>query len=368
MSRSLVYLTATALFSISASTLAQVAGSDEPLHQIAFGSCAKERFSQPIWEAIGACRPDLFLFLGDNIYGDTDDMKVLREKYEVLGAKEGFAAIREMCPVLATWDDHDYGRNDAGAEYEHKEASQQILMDFFGEPEDSPRRKQEGVYGSWSFGSEGAIVQVLLLDTRYHRTEIRKAPTEERPKNSNYFGPYQTSTEDGATILGETQWAWLEEELKKSADLRIIGTSIQLIPNGHWWEKWGLFPNERDRFFQLVRDTRANGVILVSGDRHLSEVNRVPAHAIPDGVGYPLHEVTSSGLTQAGGGSRSEPSAQRLHPIFKSRNFGLLSIDWEKREVTMEIRNEEGEPMNSTTVDIDSLHPPVLDEEADKKK
>jgi len=45
---------------------------DGPIERIAFGSCAKHWQPQPIWEAIIAKKPDLFLFLGDNIYGDTD--------------------------------------------------------------------------------------------------------------------------------------------------------------------------------------------------------------------------------------------------------------------------------------------------------
>ena len=45
---------------------------DGPVERIAFGSCAKHWQPQPIWDAIIEKEPDLFLFLGDNIYADTD--------------------------------------------------------------------------------------------------------------------------------------------------------------------------------------------------------------------------------------------------------------------------------------------------------
>ena len=136
---------------------------EKPLTRIAFGSCARQSHEQGIWDAINAEHPELFLFLGDNIYGDTEDMKVMREKYGELGAKPGYQKLRSNSLVLATWDDHDYGKNDGGAEFEFKAEAQRELLTFFQEPEDSPRWKQEGVYGEWSFGPKGKRVQVILL-------------------------------------------------------------------------------------------------------------------------------------------------------------------------------------------------------------
>ena len=39
---------------------------------------------QSIWDNIELQSPDLFVWLGDIIYGDTDDMEVLRGKYNAL--------------------------------------------------------------------------------------------------------------------------------------------------------------------------------------------------------------------------------------------------------------------------------------------
>jgi alkaline phosphatase D len=82
-----------------------------PLTRMALGSCARQNQPQPIWEPIVAAKP-------------------------------GFQKLRATCPILATWDDHDYGADDAGAEYPMKVESQKLFLDFFHEPPDSPRRQR----------------------------------------------------------------------------------------------------------------------------------------------------------------------------------------------------------------------------------
>ena len=89
----------------------------EPVTRIALGSCADQDKPQPIWEAIVAQQPQLFLFLGDNVYADTEDMAVMRATYAKLAAIPGYQKLKATCPVLAIWDDHDYGVNDGGAEF-----------------------------------------------------------------------------------------------------------------------------------------------------------------------------------------------------------------------------------------------------------
>jgi alkaline phosphatase D len=117
--------------------------SDRTLTRIAFGSCAKSDKPQPIWDAVLAARPDLFIFLGDNVYLDTRDPAVMRRKYAELAAQPGFQRLKASgIPILATWDDHDFGENDAGADYPMKEESRRLFLDFFGAPADSPRARR----------------------------------------------------------------------------------------------------------------------------------------------------------------------------------------------------------------------------------
>src|SRR5213078_1224551 len=153
------------------------------------------------WDSVVAAKPDLFLFLGDTIYADTRDMEVMRKKYAKLAALPGWQKLLKACPVLATWDDHDYGANDAGAEYPKKDESQQVFLDFFGVPKDSPRRAQKGVYHAEVFGPPGRRVQVILLDTRYFRSPLKR-----RGKFARGQGPYAPNPDPQATILGPAQW------------------------------------------------------------------------------------------------------------------------------------------------------------------
>src|SRR5687768_7541935 len=183
----------------------------ELLERIAFGSCAKQDKPQPIWEAVIATRPQLFLFLGDNIYGDTEDMGLLKKKWDLLGAQPGYQQLRATCPILATWDDHDLGKNDAGADYSKRHESQGLFLDFFGVPRESPRRRREGVYHAETFGDAGRRVQVILLDARYFRSPLKRGYERGEP-GEGYRGVYVANEDPAATVLGETQWAWLEEQ------------------------------------------------------------------------------------------------------------------------------------------------------------
>jgi alkaline phosphatase D len=308
-----------------------------PLSRIAFGSCATQERPQPIWDAVLASRPQLLLLLGDNIYADTEDMDVMRRKYAKLAAMPGFRVIREACPILATWDDHDLGINDAGSDYPMKDQSQKIFLDFFGDPADSPRRSRPGVYDAHVFGPEGKRVQVIMLDTRYFRSS---------PLASNRLallsrGPYVPNPDPNTTILGEAQWRWLAEQLKVPAEIRLVVSSIQVVAEDHGWEKWMNFPHERERLFKLLRDTGAQGVILLSGDRHLAELSMMDA-----GVGYPIYDLTSSGFNQAAKSWRPlEVNRHRVATMNWGDNFGVIAIDWDRADprISLQIRDVEGD-------------------------
>ena len=144
------------------------------LSKFAYGACWKPTHSQAHWPVILANKPQLWLWLGDNIYGDTQDMEIMRKKYGQLGATEGYQNLAKSCPVLATWDDHDFGANDAGADFPKKVESQKLFLDFFNERSDSARHQREGVYTSYYFGPAEQRVQLILLDTRYFRSPLKR--------------------------------------------------------------------------------------------------------------------------------------------------------------------------------------------------
>ena len=317
-----------AMLLLAAMIAVPVAAAEEPLTRIAFGSCYRETKPAPVFEAITATKPEWFVWLGDNVYGDTDDMAVLRGKYQVATALPGYAALRASCRVIGTWDDHDFGKNDAGNDYPMRRESQQALLDFLEEPADSPRRQQEGVYWSYDQGPEGKNVRVILLDTRYHRDPLGS---------------------DG-NVLGEAQWKWLESQLVGSrARVHVIASSIQILPSEHRFEKWANFPAERGRLLALLAREDVPPVILLSGDRHVGEIS-----VDRESCGYPLHEITSSSLNQGGGGSDNEPNRLRVGPNFRSVNFGTLSIDWSRTVpvITAALRGLDGAPQRAVTFEL----------------
>lgn len=337
--------------------LAGVAGSQEqPLSRIAFGSCADQERPLPIFDRIAAMKPQLFIGLGDNIYADIkpekglSEMESLKVKYQKLAAVPGWIAINKTCPVMAVWDDHDYGKNDLGVEYKHKDESQQIFLDFFNVPKEDPRRTQKGVYHSRVFGPEGKRVQVILLDTRYFRSKIKRAP---KPLPGTRIVPYLPNTDMDATFLGEEQWKWFEAQLKVPAEIRLIGSSVQLISNDHPFEKWGNIPAERERFLNLIKSTNANGVIVLSGDRHLAEISM-----LPKGIGYPLYDITSSGFNQGREEWRAvEKNSNLVAAMHHGNNFGWLTIDWNANpvKISMQVRDEEAEIAIKETIPLSIL-------------
>ena len=334
---------------------------EEPLSRIAFGSCANEKRPQPIWQGVTKCEPQLFIFAGDNVYADTADPQKLAASYLKLEQVPGFARLRENCPIIGTWDDHDYGKNDAGAEFAGKHASKKAFMDFFDTPANSPLRQRGGIYDAKIYGPEGQRVQVILLDTRWFRSPLMKMDKAElkalRRETGKKLGPYLPDTSTGPTMLGDAQWRWLKGQLRKPAELRLIVSSIQFVPDDHTWEKWGNLPRERRRMLQIIRDTDARGVVFLSGDRHFAEISELP-HS-----GYPILEITSSGLNQKG--LSSEPNRFRV-PKSKSKpypksNFGMVLIDWSQADppVTLQIKSESGRAVRQLQTKLSALGVPA---------
>ncbi|MGJ3233607.1 alkaline phosphatase D family protein [Marivirga sp.] len=296
---------------------------------LAFGSCNRQNLEQPLWQPIMDHNPDLFMFLGDNIYGDTDDMEVLEEKYELQKNLPDYSKLRNEMPVIGVWDDHDYGKNDAGKEYAYKEESQQLFLDFFDVAEKDPRREREGVYSSYDLKWNAHTIRVILLDARYHRDELER-------KNRVY------QKNENGTILGKAQWDWLENELSdEEVSFYIIACGIQFISEEHAYEKWANFPQERQRLFDLIEEKQPKGALLLSGDRHIAEISRLQL----EGLKYPLLDVTSSGLTHTWKEEPNEANQHRIGKMVNELNYGLVKIEETKNglRVISEIRGENQE-------------------------
>ncbi|MGX5914027.1 alkaline phosphatase D family protein [Aliidiomarina sp. Khilg15.8] len=342
------------LVTISTLLLSGAAYADAP-SRILFGSCSHQDKDIPIFHSIIDHDPDVFVFLGDNVYGDTEDMTVLQNKYEKLGAKQSFQALKKQAELIAIWDDHDYGANDAGKHYPQKEASREVMLNFWEEPEDSPRRtREDGIYTSYTYGEGEESIHVILPDLRWNRDEIAHVSPQEYKsvREPNKMGPYKPHSGANATMIGEKQWQWLEEELQKPGRIKVIGSSIQLLADFTGWETWANFPNDRQRLFNLIKKHEVNGVILISGDTHWGEISYYE-----ENMDYPLWEVTASGLTQEW--KDVSPNKHRIGQFINKVNFGALNVDWKKEDplVTLGLYDEAGDVVNEHKFRLSSLEP-----------
>jgi alkaline phosphatase D len=332
------------LFCLFFSTLISYAQQESKI-RIALGSCNDQTLPQTMWETILQTHPELWIWMGDNIYADLREMRELKKKYvqennladylplfvahtqksyQLQKNQPAYQKLLKTCPVLGVWDDHDFGENNEGKYFFAKKESQQLLLDFLGEAPDSPRRHQEGVYTSATYGPLGQQIKIILLDVRYHREN-----------------PGETSD-----TLGETQWKWLEKELSESkAQLHFIVSGIQVLPDQHPFEKWSNFPTARKRLFQLIQRCQTPGVLFLSGDRHTAEISKFPQNSQnpQNPVSYPLYELTASGLTHSWKDFKEEeyPNRYLLDHVFTDLHFGLIEISWEHQppHLTLQIRD-----------------------------
>ena len=299
--------------------------------KIAFGSCGDQSKPQPILNLVTKYSPDIFLYLGDNIYADTKDMGELKAKYDMLGAKPEFKKLKASTKILATWDDHDFGWNDVGRHYPFKEKSKELFMNFFEEDSASIRRQHEGIYNSYAYGPRGKRVQIILLDTRTFRDNLRPYAGELK-NDSRYFYEldYTPEISKDSTLLGAAQWKWLEEQLNMPADIRIIGSSTQFGVEFNGYESWANFPNEQKKMLDLIDKTQAGGVIFLSGDVHYSEMSRIKR----DGT-YPIYDFTSSGITSTW--HFATPNKNRIEGPVMENHFGLMTINWNPGQTTIKM-------------------------------
>jgi|TARA_B100001758_G_scaffold66894_1_gene55931 alkaline phosphatase D len=313
---------------------------DPNLYSIGFGSCLTQERSMPIFNTIKAENYDLFLMLGDNVYGDSEreDLLELREAYD--RQRENFDSLNLNFPFEAIWDDHDYGLNDAGKEYAYKEDAEQLFLDFWNIPEDDIRRTRPGLYFEWIENIDGITVQMLFLDTRYFRdallpTDERGAPGKER---------YLPHTDTSATMLGDVQWDWLEQKMNTQVDHRIIVSSIQFLAMGHGWEAWKTLPHERQRLIDLIDQSSSDTVLFISGDRH-----RAGLYQLSSNSGKNIFEMTSSSLNLSFTNDE-EAGPLRIGPTFVDENYGEILLNKLTNEVIVNLKDNQGKIVQSLSL------------------
>jgi alkaline phosphatase D len=267
----------------------------------------------------------------------------LRKAYALQAAHPEFAGFRAKYPMMATWDDHDYGLNDAGGNFPMRRWGEELFETFWNSSDEV--RSRPGVYDSSITGPEGQRVQVILLDTRFFRSDLKRMEwSKDRPP----LGGYLPDDNPAKTVLGAEQWAWLKAELAKPADVRILVSSTQVITQAHQYEGWTNFPAERAKLLDLLAEREDSGLVVLSGDRHAAGVYKV------DHKGETMWELTSSSLNLAFGNDNDrstarEPDASRVSKFFSVENYGLVDIDWTAKSLTMALKGNDSGTLTEQT-------------------
>jgi alkaline phosphatase D len=313
---------------------------DTVITRFAFGSCVNENRSMAFWDMISGQKPQAFLLIGDNVYGDTRatnaaDIPTLSASYKKLSARAEWDRFRRTVPMMTTWDDHDYGANDAGGTFAFKEHAEKAYEAYWDSSAEV--RSRPGVYESRIVGPQGKRVQFIMLDSRFFRSDLVAMPYRDPGPALGWYIP---NTDPKATLLGDAQWAWLEQELSKPAELRFIVSSIQLVTSAHGYESWANFPKERDRFYGLLAAKGVNNAVLLTGDRHAGAFYKTQ---VP-GLKSSLWEITSSSLNFAfgkGDDGAKEPDPARTGGLWSIPNFAVIDVDWSAKTVKLSLRKDD---------------------------
>ena len=289
------------------------------------GSCLDQDYPQPIWKAIEKEDLDYFVFLGDNVYGDLPSGSLRKMVSAYNKQKNNFPEWMKNVEILPIWDDHDYGLNDAGSEYPLKRQSQEIYLNFWGIPLDDDRLNRDGIYFSEEKIILGKVFKLIFLDTRFFRSKLKG------PK-----GKYIENLDPDATILGNSQWNWLESELKDQFDFLMIFSSIQIIAEDHPYEKWNNFPHEKEKLFNMLNKYN-DKTLFVLGDRHRGGIYKESG----------IYEITASSLNKPGS-NFDETDTNLIGKTYNQENYGSLEVSENKINVLLK-------DVNGKTLNIVSL-------------
>lgn len=320
---------------------------DPPDFAIALGSCYyrnEERYDRPgrgygsnyeIFQAIHAKRPDLMLWLGDNIYLREPDWNT---REGILHRNSHQRALPELQPLLASthhyaiWDDHDYGPNDHNRSFWNKEATLEAFKLFWGNPAYGVAGLN-GITGQAQWGD----VEIFLLDNRYNRSPNERK-TGER------------------VILGEAQLQWLIDALATSkATFKLVAIGGQVLNSVKRYETYeNIAPEEKARLLKAIADEDIKGVIFLDGDRHHTELSKLDRPGA-----YPLYDLTVSPLTSGVSvNAAKEENAYRVpETIVTQHNFAILKFSGplNDRAMTIAIYDKDGKELWTRVIKASEL-------------
>lgn len=341
------------------------------INTIAFGSSLDQNQPQTLWTNILKNNPDLFIFTGDQLNISKPEQKNLIEQYRKLNRITEYRDAREKIPFMTAWEDQDYAADAGTGPFIDRDAAKTDFIKYWPYFRNTLNNKQKALYHSKLIGSKKQTVQVIVLDTQTDRSELKKNTniqaevstttttssstdpstattttlSETKTVTVKENRPFTEDTDKKKRFLSEEQWSWLESELRKPAALRVLVSSIQVIANDHYFEKWGLFPHERERLLNLLKSTKAKNLVILSGNRQVGSI----AETEIKGLGK-IYDVTSSPMNLMATQGNVLKDASYLKDAHAEVNFGLMKINWAAKKATVEIHGADNAVVNSTEI------------------
>jgi alkaline phosphatase D len=302
----------------------------DPRVVIGMGSCVSSTSFDELWQQAGKQKIEAFCLLGDTPYIDSNKLAANREARRVFwGHLPALGSLAKRIPFWNTWDDHDFGKNDSDGLMPKKEEIRKAFLEYnalasYGE-------EDHGIYTSFRFGP----LEVWLIDDRW-------------------FSQTEASWADPAqkTCIGPVQWQWLQRTLKAStAPFKILCTGMVWYPKGNAEkDHWETYSAEREAIFTFIKQEKIPGVVLVSGDIHVSRHHNYG----PDRLGYPLHEWVISPMHASVIPSLDVPHTARIWSKPEPNVF--LTVEADSRALQAKWINMGGDIIHEFKIAADELH------------
>ena len=315
--------------------------SNQEILTLGFGSCLHQDRSMAILKTIEKKELDLFMFIGDNVYGDQEDGeldKLIRTYKQQYNNLENF--LKNVSTEFI-WDDHDFGINDGGSNYRYKDRAKELFLETWKIPSNDPRRLRDGLYFDKMIKKNGLKVHLIFLDNRSFKSEWKLTDEFNKEGKERYVKDFDPQK----TLLGKKQWQWLKDKLNEDSDIKIILSSLQILSLGHGWESWDKLPLERERLFNLIDESDVSNLFILSGDRHRGGFYRFKTNDNND-----IYEFTSSSLNLPIPFNTEEKGPLRIGSTYRKANFGVVRIFEDK--VVLELTSNRGKVVNSLNIAI----------------
>ena len=299
---------------------------------LAFGSCARTK-PLKLWQQMQEQGAQGLVLLGDTPYIDSTDLKVLREKHRAFLQVPELATLVRTTPTWATWDDHDFGKND---------------------PTAPCRAKSIPVKRSPSTARMRSMVtatKVSIRDFGMARSKclywIRVGSRARNRLRSTRISPRCSARANGH---------WLQASLKAST------APFKIIACGMIWDDkentesddWGTYTHERSALFDFLGENDISGVLLIGGDIHCS---RLLQYKTDEQVGYAIRQCIVSPIHDSTIPSLNVAHPDLIHGAAIPHVWLRVEIDTTKTPATLDAQwlQMDGQEMWDLTLDETEL-------------